>query len=147
MFENMLLDQEQNELLLTLVEAARNVPRDKRQNFFANDSVGKTYIKVIHEGFPRGESTAFRGDIEELGRADLLALTREDSYTLSFYVKPIEFKYYEEIKKQINEPVQRVELVIKTYLDSDQFKKNIPKYIKNGKMLRQCFGETILKTS
>jgi hypothetical protein len=75
MFENLLLEKEQEELLDVLVEASRNVSRDQRQKFYASESIGETQAVIIHRGLPGGMTKAYMGDIETLGHVALLTLS------------------------------------------------------------------------
>ena len=68
MFDAILLEPEQQGLLATLVEAARNVPRDRRQRF-AIVWTGQGPDFLFHPGLSAGESggvEVYLGDVDTL---------------------------------------------------------------------------------
>ncbi len=73
MFEHIILEPEQEELLVKLVEAWRNVPREGRQKFTHFDVVGGSFL--LHPGLPSTEIPAYLGDIEVLERAGLVSIS------------------------------------------------------------------------
>jgi hypothetical protein len=126
MFENILLEKEQEELLCLLVEAARNVPREQRHKFWAADIHGSYQSVVKHGGLPNGQGSAFIGDIETLGHVGLLALTYEDKGLVQFDITPPGFKYYAYLKQRDGQPIQRIEVQSRNYLNSDLFQRKYP---------------------
>jgi len=121
MFENILLEQEQKELLFIVVEAARNVPRERRQKFYVSSGGmdGSLQSSLMHQGLPNGQIRVYEGDIETLAHTELLRLTN----LMSFDVTPLGFKYYEYLKQRVGQPIQRVESVIQNYMASDLFQQ------------------------
>ena len=59
MFENIVLEPVQEELLTVIVEAARNVARDQRIKFLVAQSVGED--SLIHPGIPEDKSKIYSG--------------------------------------------------------------------------------------
>ena len=100
MVEHILLEQEQKDLLCKFVEAVRKVPREKREKFYVLESFDGT--EILHPGWEGEENTVYKGDVEALGRENLIAITYNSDGNLKFDVTPLGFKYYEEIKKKDN---------------------------------------------
>ena len=126
MFENILLEKEQEELLCILVEAARNVLREQRHKFWAAD-VDQSYQSVIkHGGLLNGQGRAYMGDIEALGHIGLLASTYEDRGLVQFDITPLGFKYYAYLKQRDGQPIQRIEAQSRNYLNSELFQRKYP---------------------
>jgi hypothetical protein len=127
-FENVLLEQEQKDLLLTFVEAARNVPRDKRREF----RVIKTSPKpvVSHPGLIVRISVHM-GDIAMLAAEELINLSDVSSSLARFDVTPRGFAYYEWMKQRVGQPIQNEEemklnekalLLVRFYLRDEIYK-------------------------
>jgi len=116
-----MLEPEQKDLLAILVEAARNVQREQRQKFMFVETFGASTID--HPGLSNGSVEAYKGDIEILARNGLVSLSYGMRGSLSFDVTPEGFKYYEEMKKQAGQPVQKVEQSVKSFLDASRFQQ------------------------
>lgn len=128
MFEEILLEQEQKDLLAALVEASRNVPSNKRQKFQVLKTDVKDYIR--HPGLVHTDMAAYFGDIEALTHENLLSLSYGSTGTPSFDVTPRGFRYYEQMKQLAGQPVQKIETTIKNYLVAEHFQQNYPKAYK-----------------
>lgn len=126
MFDNILLEKEQGELLFVLVEASRNVPREKRHKFYAMEEFGSYQCKIKHEGLPNGEGRAYMGDIEALRDEGLLTLFKEDQEMVQFDITPLGFRYYAYLKQRNGQPIQRIETQSKNYLNSELFQQKYP---------------------
>lgn len=100
MFDNLLLEEEQKSLICKFVEAVKKVPRDKRVKFIVSETFDGT--EIIHPGLQKGEDKVYIGDVEALGRENLIAITYDSLGTSLFDVTPLGFKYYEEISKRIS---------------------------------------------
>lgn len=122
MFENILLEKEQEELLSLIVEAARNVPREQRQKFYVSGSISSPQSFLMHQGLPEGKILIYEGDVEILANTGLLRLTYGGN-SMSFDVTPMGFRYYEYLKQRSGQPVQRIEASIKNHLTSDLFQQ------------------------
>lgn len=125
MFEHILLEQEQKDILAALVEATRNVLRSKRKKFDFTMTHAGSWIG--HWGLPDKRLDAYSGDIDELERAGLIRVTRGRHGFRSFDVTPLGVKYYEEMKERSGQPVQRVEAMIRSYLSAERFRQKYPK--------------------
>ncbi|CAG0977023.1 hypothetical protein ANRL4_01628 [Anaerolineae bacterium] len=123
---NIELEPAQRELLVKLVEAARNVPTEKRQEFFSVPEIGRGG-SVSHPGLIGGELEASNGDLRILLNEGLLLLLREHPYDFSFEVTPLGYKLYTQIKRRLGQPVERISTTIRSYLDAHQFRQHHPK--------------------
>ena len=121
MFQNIFLEPEQENLLMSLVEAARNAQPNVRQPFvFYNfEPVGD----IVHPGLQASYMKAYISDIEQLVREELLLPLERSSSGVTFTVTPKGAKYYEYLKTRMGQPLQRVEQEIRSYLGSDEFKQ------------------------
>ena len=124
MFDHILLEPEQEDLLITLVEAARNVLRENRQKFALLH--GTSGALILHPGFGDRTHNAYGGDVEILGGAGLLALSHSRNGTLIFAVTPLGFRYYEHLKQRLGQPIQQVEATIRSFLDAEAFQRKYP---------------------
>lgn len=122
---NILLEPEQKELLIAMVEAHRNLPKEKRQSFlFANPKGGST---INHKGLPNGGLYAHIGDLDVLTNVGLLQCRYVSGGVPEFDVTPLGFKYYEDLILSTGQPVRQVEEKIKNYLNAEYFKKKYSK--------------------
>lgn len=117
-----LLQQEQESLLSAFVEAYRSVPGDQREPFHMETSDESYFAEIGHRGFPDRTIRAYENDINTLARKGFLDL----SYSLigviyAFDITPEGFAYYRQIKQRDNEPVQRIENILRSYLEADRF--------------------------
>lgn len=116
-----LLEDEQKQLLTALVEAARNVPSDQREPFlFTQTNEGQ---EIQHPGLAGECLEVYKGDIEILTNEGLLSLSLKERLTWMFDVSPRGFKYYEQMKQSVAQPLQRVENTIRDYLVADHFQQ------------------------
>jgi len=122
-FDNILLEEEQRDLLCTLVEASRSVSQDQREKFtVARDKSGTS---VLHNGLD-GNLDAFMGDIKALGAEGLVSLSYTSRGTPRFYVTPLGYRYCEHLKEAMEEPVEGVQEHIRKYIESGSFQKRYP---------------------
>lgn len=125
-FDDIWLEDEQEQLLVALVEAWRNLPRDKRQKFVHVQTFGGSFIIGLDNYL-----NPYIGDIEALAYSGLLNTAVNQTGSLSFDITPAGFRYYDYLKRSIGQPVQRVEETVKAYLESDRFQSRYAKaYIK-----------------
>ena len=122
--DEILLEPIQKELLINIVEAARNTPLDKRQKFFVAQSFGGD--NLLHPSIPKEKTQIYFGDIEALANEGLLALGYGSEGTPNFDVTPFGFRYYEYLKEKLGEPVERVVKTVRNYLDTNNFVQNYP---------------------
>ena len=121
MSEGILLEQEQEKLLCALVEAARNVPGEKRSKFIAVAVMGGSFIQ--HPGLPQGRIPAYQGDAEVLAHVGLVLGSYSSQGNLIFDVSPLGFRYYKYLKERNGQPIQELESTTRNYLNSDQFQR------------------------
>src|SRR6266567_641381 len=112
------LEPEQEELLKTLVEASRNVPRDQRQEFHCLSDLNGD--QILHPGIPNRKMPVYKGDIGTLASEGLLNMTGTRSFDLSSQG----FRLYGELQHRSGAPAQQIEAELKRYLDSDAFQRS-----------------------
>ncbi len=125
MFEHIILEPVQEELLIKIVEAARNVPQNQRGKFLVAQSSEGDHL--IHSGIPDDKAKIYFGDAEILAGEGLLQLGYGPRGTPLFDVTPLGFKYYEFLKNRQGEPVERIESTIRNYLNAHDFQKKYSK--------------------
>jgi hypothetical protein len=121
-FDRILLEKEQRDLLVTMVEAARSLPRDRRQPIIVlTDEVG---AMLVHPGVPQGTRIYF-GDLDPLARAQLIHITSHIGPSgptmVEVEVTPEGVAYYAELKSRSGQPIERVQTTIKAYLGAAAF--------------------------
>jgi hypothetical protein len=124
MFDEIILETEQKELLSALVEASRNIPKSQRRKFIIIQTMDESWIQ--HPGI-RGTLPAYKGDIEALANEGLLNLAYSSKGTPNFDVTPRGIKYYEYLKESVSEPVQILEISTRNYVNADKFQREYPK--------------------
>src|SRR6266508_1694463 len=123
MLDGVLLQPEQEELLVALVEATRNLPRGQRERFMFAPTLDSSTIQ--HPGLPGREVPAYGGDIDILSNEGLLNVTW-GQHTRFFDVTPRGFAVYEVIKQRSGVPVRQLEEDLMRYLDGEVFAKAYP---------------------
>jgi len=117
MFDNILLLQEQKDLLITLVEAVRNVPHEKRQEFrvspVAHPAVTYT-ASIYHEGFGNENYLGiYRPDVETLEHEGIVAISNRRVFrgheSFTFDITPLGFQYCKYLNQQHVQSVERIE--------------------------------------
>jgi len=120
------LEKEQEELLCVLVEAARNTPRERRTKFLTLPLSRRDQQGIIqHPSLPGGCIKAHLGDVDIMASSGLL-LTEPLQRGCRFDIMPQGFSYYEEMKQQSGQPVQKMEATVRVYLDSSHFQEHYP---------------------
>jgi hypothetical protein len=139
MFETPHLEDVQTELLMFLVEASRNVSRERRQKFLVVQDHSSRLASIIHPGLPKDYPGGYIGDIDTLANQGFLNITNRNSGSISFDLLPLSFEYYEYIRKQQGESIKRVEITMSSYLNSQYFQTKYPdvfeKWSESEKML------------
>lgn len=120
------LEPAQRDLLLKLVEAARNVPNERRQEFYMDSIVGQGCV-VSHPGLREHKVTTSLGDLEILSKTGLLIKLGDTPGGYRFELTTSGYSLYSRIKRRLGQPVDRVVEMVKSYLDADQFRQNHPK--------------------
>jgi hypothetical protein len=108
-----------------MVEAHRNIPRERRQGFIFVDSLDRSLI--LHKGLPNGQFPAYIGDLEALANVGLLQRRFGSTGNPIFDIAPLGVEYYESLILSAGQPVRRVEAKIRNYLDADHFKRKYPR--------------------
>jgi polyhydroxyalkanoate synthesis regulator phasin len=126
-FKDVFLEKKQEELLCIIMEAARNVPSEKRQEFLIVRTDGEgDYLQ--HPGLPDGEIKFFSPDLQTLIEEGFIQMTCENQYgAVRITVSPKGFRFYEYLKKQSGKPVEHIEEAVRSYIDSHDFQKEYPK--------------------
>ena len=120
----MTLEPEQEELLCTLVEAARNTPREYRRSFMVVRNLQGDYL--VHPGVPEGKRAIHYGDVEILELQGLVHIRFGSRGTPNIDVTPQGFRYYEDLKVRQGRPVERVEKTMHNYIDGEGFRYHYP---------------------
>lgn len=124
MFEGVILQNEQKELLVSLVEAARNIPKDKRSKFMFIHTTSESWVQ--HWGLPNWTLDCYEGDVDVLAQQGFLNPSYGTSGISGFDITPEGFLYYEELKQAAGEVTKQVEESIRGYLKSEQFQRRHP---------------------
>jgi hypothetical protein len=127
------LEKEQEELLATLVEAYRSVPRNKRQPFLVSTSDESSFAYLRHPGLPTQSVDVYPADIKVLARNGLLAVSDYRGEISDFDINPEGFDYYSQMKLRDGQPLQGVEAGTIKYLDADRFQQKYPSAYKKWK--------------
>jgi hypothetical protein len=118
------LEQVQQDLICKIVEAFRNVPSEQRRAFVIMCSDESNFATVRHAGFPGGNTSAYEGDLNTLGRQGLIDLSAEvGSSVYTFDISPEGFAYYRQLREADGKPIERVESRVTRYLETDQFQQ------------------------
>jgi len=95
MFDNILLEPEQTDLLVMVVEASRSVPGDKRQKSYTAGPIACPPPNhcLINPGLPDGEIRLYIGDLETLAHPGLLATFYGPNCKPMFDVTSLGYKF------------------------------------------------------
>lgn len=118
------LEKEQEDLLSSLVEAARTTPRENRSDFIAVRTMKDPSIR--HTGLPGGKKVIYWGDLNILDQEGLLAISDRKPGILIFDIGPRGFEYYNWMKNRDDQPIKTVDNEIIKYLDEGNFKQMYP---------------------
>jgi len=122
---DMLLEQEQKDLLSTLVETTRNVPEAEREPIRVIQDRNKMYLQ--HRGFSGGSIQVYFPNVTALADANLIDIRAGNPTSVQLIdIKTKGFSYYEELKQETREPSQRLESELRSYIDSAQFRNRYP---------------------
>ena len=122
---NILLEPKQKHLLIDLVEASRNVPEDT--HFEIRVVQDRNIFYLEHPGFTAGFLRVAFSDLRLLAEHDLIDLSPGSTAGISLVnVKPKGNGYYTQLKREVSEPMERVESTIRQYLDSTRFRNSYP---------------------
>jgi len=121
MFDHILLEDEQIDLLCVLVEASRNVSKDERQKFHAFNTLNRRLANVIHPGLPKDYPGAYMGDIEILANQGFFNYRFGSHGSINFDITPFGYKYYEHVMSLKGGATERIELSMNNFIDSKYF--------------------------
>lgn len=141
-FKNVFLEKEQKELLCIIVEAARNVPSEKRQQFSIVRNDVEEFLQ--HSGLPAGEIKFYSPDLQTLIVKGLIQVIGRNQFSQvsRFDVTPEGFHYYRYLKKQSGKPIEHIEEAVRGYIDTHKFQKEYPKAYENWAAAEKLLGET-----
>lgn len=122
------LDREQEELLILLVEAFRNVPRDRRQEFYMMHPEHMYDGILVHPGLSGGKVQARPMDVDILARSGMVHISSRDEHQhpQSFEPTPEGNKYYSNVKQKQGEPLARTEEAVRQHLLDPGFQARYP---------------------
>jgi hypothetical protein len=123
LFDGIILESHQQDLFMTIVEAARSVSLDKRRKFLVAQTHQGDFL--VHPGVPASKQLIYYGDIEALADEGLLRLDYGSNSPV-FDVRPYGLRYYEHLKAEAGEPVERVESFFRSHVDSESFRNRFP---------------------
>ncbi|MEQ8765158.1 MAG: hypothetical protein RL885_14590 [Planctomycetota bacterium] len=125
MYEDLILEEPQRDLLVALVEAERSIPRERRGKFFVSSYVGEP----MHLFIPSNGGPKVRGslrDAEDLAARGFLSQSFGSRGTPQFWVAPEGFAYYQHMRSS-NTPMETVEQVLRSHLSSSEFQTAFPR--------------------
>lgn len=116
---------EQEALLVTLVEVARNVPTEQRQPFLHIVVNGPDLL--FHDGFPNAkQAEVITQDLDILARALLLDMSYNSSGNREYWITPKGYRYYAHLKTRDAAPVEQVEREVWRLVESAAFAEHYP---------------------
>jgi hypothetical protein len=122
---NLSLEQEHRELLASLVEAIRNVPQQERESIRVTQDRSKFYLE--HRGFRGHTREVYFPDLQVLADEKLIDLRHGGTSNVWLVdVRPRGASYYINLKKEMGQPVQRVEAELRHHIDSVHFRGSYP---------------------
>ncbi|MCK4786284.1 MAG: hypothetical protein KAV87_21180 [Desulfobacteraceae bacterium] len=140
-FRNVFLEKEQKELLCIIVEAARNVPSENRQEFAIVRNGIDEFLQ--HPGLPDREIKFFFPDLQTLMGEGLIQMTGKGQRGISrIAVPPRGFRFYRYLKKQSGKPIEHIEEAVRGYIDTHKFQKEYPKAYENWAAAEKLLWET-----
>jgi hypothetical protein len=124
-FDDLDLMGEQEDLLVSLVEAARNVPSDDRQNFLHISTNGPDLL--FHDGFAGArQRQVVTQDLDILASAGLLDMSYNSAGNREYWILPRGYRYYEFLKTRAGDPVAQIEADVTKLIQSDDFSGRHP---------------------
>lgn len=143
MFESIFLEPKQKDLLAILVDAVRK--GDQAQNSFWMQG-----SSIQHAGLPGGRINVNVSDICALADENLLTRRNDLESFYFFGITPKGFRYYDEMKQQATQPLERMEQEVRSFLEADPFQRKYAaaykKWAQAEKTLRTGDSESQLTT-
>jgi len=124
MYENILLEPEQKDLLVYMVETMRSIPRDQRTKFIVQQSHDGHIL--IYPGYSDKNRKISIGDMDILAKEGLIDITYVSNGTPNVNLMPQGFAYYDELKRSAGQPIANVEASIRSYLNAETFQQKYP---------------------
>jgi hypothetical protein len=114
------------ELLDHLVEAARNVPKSRREKFLAVSSGTSRNVTILHQGLPGGQLEWHEGDLDELKRSGMIAVLPLRGSGYQFDVTAAGSAEYARSHQAAGDAVARVEAGVRAFLEGDRLRGGYP---------------------
>ena len=128
LFSAVFLEKEQQDLLCIIVEASRNLPPEKRQEFTVVYDSSISYSFLQHPGLHENEIKFYSTDLEFLSEQGFIYVLSSCQYGIvRFDVHPKGLQYYLYIKEKSGEPVEKIEKTVHSYIDTQDFQKEYSK--------------------
>ena len=122
-----ILERTQEKLLIELVEAERSLPRNERQYFYVAHTIGPPGVELIHPAIPKQSPRIFEGDLRTLEAYGLLSIISFNRNGIeSFHITNDGFHMYDQIMRKLGSPTDRIQKIVKEYLESDGFRASYP---------------------
>jgi hypothetical protein len=119
------LEKEQEDLLVSIVAAHRNVPSSHRGAFSVIQfGDGSRTATIRHDGFPGRQGKASMSDLQVLHSSGLIQLTLSRPSMGSFIVLPSAIQYHDKVLLDRGTPVTRTEERVLRLLQSDPFQRH-----------------------
>ncbi len=113
--DGILLESEQQQLLITFVEAFWKVPTPEAFQQFREGFADMVYHKGLHSN--KGIKVRWH-NVELLASERMITLNHhQNNYT--FNITPLGFKYCEHLKQQAGTPFNRMEQSLRSFLEAD----------------------------
>ena len=114
------LEQEVKDLFCVMMEAELSIPRGQRQKFFM-----KMHMNGVYLGHPGLSTnlTVITDDLEMLAHFGLLSHTPLGGGAQHFMIMPMGRRYYEHLRSDESQRVQRIEDVTSRYIRSPNLSK------------------------
>ncbi len=123
MLDGGLLRPEEEDLLVTLVEAERNLPAGKREPFLFTRTFGGDHIR--HAGLPNGGLSVAGEDVLALRDAGVIRSVSQGKLTV-FTIAQQGILAYEAIKRGSGASVEQIQQDMVRYLDTEIFQQRYP---------------------
>lgn len=120
LFESIILEQEQKDLLYWMIEHIRNVPRNKRCKFIVSHHHGG--CTLICHGLPNRDVAP--GDLEALSDVGLLRQGYGSTGSPNFDITPLGNRYYKYLRTKEGEPLKIIEECVFKYFEQGSFQRN-----------------------
>jgi hypothetical protein len=128
-FDKVLLEPDQIEIFELMAEAARSLPKDRRQKFHLLGVASSHLHVLVHDAISPDHPGVFEGDIEALADAGMLSRSSVGGHA-AYDITPFGYQYFEFLKTTKGAPIERIAREVRSYLDADRFRARYPIAIK-----------------